>query len=1259
MMHSGRSGRLISTFISLLIASGISGQEGKSYKYLFNGNLNNGVIATDNQSFILNYSLNELNITSITTPHGEFYRINIPGHNTLDEPGKPELPVLSRLINIPDGAFVNVRISEVKSERVKPADQNFNGRLYPKQPGAIKSDQDNKADFVMDAGLYSRNAAVLTDTVKIENLGKVRKNQLATIQVFPVNYNPVLNELYVITSMKIEVTFTPSGNNPAPLKSASLLFSESVSKGVLNYNPSDVVTGYSDQPVKMILISDPAFKNYLTPFIKWKTQQGYRITTMYKTTNLTTFTQFKDSINKIYSRSTATNPAPEYILIVGDVNRIPKSEGNGTSNITDMYYGEFDGNGDYIPDMYVGRIPASDTSGVKAALAKIIQYEKFQYADTNKFYKRTLATAGNDGGYVVYMNGQVKYEVANYLNSSRNIDGYSFYYPQSSSSLDSIKKLMKKGLGFINYSGHGDASGWLGPALRSSDISLISNKDMYPFIITNACRTAEFSTAGSFGNTTIITPDKGAVGYIGCSNDSYWDEDYYWSVGVGTPTVDPKYTETGLGALDRLFHTHGESPSDWFLTMGQINYAGNLAVSQSTSSRKRYYWETYTMLGDPSAIPYIGVPDSFKVALPDTIPNGLTSLALTIPPFSYIAISHSDTLWDASYASPSGSVVLDLPGRSDDSCLIVISGQNKIPLIKKIKIRDVKREFVNLTAVVINDAGANNNGLADYGESLYLKLVINNLGKSALTGLYARLTNTSGLITLNNDSVYIGPMDAKSQVILPVCFGMKVSNLITDRTTVTFDLKIADDKVVKNYKVDVCLHAPVLEIINCTIDDSDLGNGNYIAEPGERFFLNFKVRNSGSSNISGTMNIQNQPPVVSIFNPTLYTGTISYGAITTIPVMAQLASDAPKGGAFDISTILDCAPYVKTKPFNVPIGRTRESFEYQSLKIYPWINSTTYPWIITGTQAYEGQYSARSGSLPNYSESLLKLKLNVPIKDTLKFYAKVSSEKDYDFLIFRINGREMFRISGETNWSEYKYELKEGFNILEWDYKKDESVSSGADCAWIDWLRFPNTAFSRVDLKTGKIVTPQPGKSLNQETITAEVINLGTDTIKTFNLAYQVNFNTPVIQNFVRKINPSDTAVVAFTQPANLIGNGSYNISVYGLYNGDYFLKNDTSRLLVVNTGIFDHVSRPSDQIKVMPNPFKTSFRIELESNVSETADISIIGPSGNILWNEKRYIIPGNNILTIDPAWLSDGYYTLKISGKSISRIARIIKIR
>jgi hypothetical protein len=284
--------------------------------------------------------------------------------------------------------------------------------------------------------------------------------------------------------------------------------------------------------------------------------------------------------------------------------------------------------------------------------------------------------------------------------------------------------------------------------------------------------------------------------------------------------------------------------------------------------------------------------------------------------------------------------------------------------------------------------------------------------------------------------------------------------------------------------------------------------------------------------------------------------------------------------------------------------------------------------------------------------------VNVPSKDTVKFSFKVSSELNYDILGFKLNGTQIFNISGEEGWTEKKIAIKEGINLLEWSYKKDQTQSSGADCAWLDNIIFPFNAFNRVDIKTGKVVTPQPNKSYAMESITAEVINFGTDTIKSFNMAYQINNNNPVMQNFIRKINPGDTAVVAFSQPADLAGSGAYIIKVFGTNNNDTYPLNDTAKMSVINTSIFSPPDNPENTIKISPNPFRQSFSANIESDYSEEINLSIIDQNGKILWSKKMFVLPGSNPFTITPDGLPTGLFMLKIFGKHNSQVARIIRI-
>jgi hypothetical protein len=812
-------------------------------------------------------------------------------------------------------------------------------------------------------------------------------------------------------------------------------------------------------------------------------------------------------------------------------------------------------------------------------------------------------------------------------------------------------------MSFINYTGHGESTGWMFLNIYNPDIPLFKNRNMYPFVISNACMTSVFSTT-SFGNEMVLAPEKGAIGFIGCSNDSYWDEDYYWSVGVGPITENPTYETTGLGAFDRLFHTHGENPSDWYITMGQVNYAGNLAVSGSTSSRKKYYWESYNLVGDPSIIPIIGTPDTFNIVLPDTLPNGIKSLSLLAPPFSYAAVSHFDTLWDASYVSPAGTLTLEMPGLSDDSCLFVITGQNKVPLIKTIYFSDFASEFINLSASEINDSGANNNGLADFGETFYLSCTISNLGNTDAANLSATLSSASEWLTLNTDSVYIGTLTAGTEVILNNHFSISVSGDVPDNTTATLTLILKDDKTEKQYLIDLCLHAPKLDIITCVLDDSYTGNGDLIADPGETLNLIFKVENLGSSSTSGHLDISSFNEQITIIEPTKNSGLLEFGKITQISVPVKISASASSGTLVSVSALLSCNPYFVNEDFSFKVGRVRESFELASFRIFPWINISTKPWIINQTSASDGAFSARSGLISNNASSVLSMRVIYNEPDTLKFNYRVSSEAGYDFFSFRLNGTEILNLrkSGEVPWTNAAVPIPAGYNNFEWIYKKDVNEIAGMDCAMIDMIDFTGTGSIRYierDLVAARIVSPVQKDHMGDELVTVKLLNIGPDTIDGFNLAYQINNNLPVSQHFTTSLIPfSDSVTVSFSTKAELSPYGVYDLVAYSYANEDDYLLNDTLKTYIENIII-------DEPFTIYPNPFTDELKILINSNTEGIARISLTSAKGQKMTDFEHIIIEGMNEITISDSKLTPSVYYLRIEYPGLSRTFPVVKIK
>lgn len=115
-------------------------------------------------------------------------------------------------------------------------------------------------------------------------------------------------------------------------------------------------------------------------------------------------------------------------------------------------------------------------------------------------------------------------------------------------------------------------------------------------------------------------------------------------------------------------------------------------------------------------------------------------------------------------------------------------------------------------------------------------------------------------------------------------------------------------------------------------------------------------------------------------------------------------------------------------------------------------------WFIDGSTAWDGNYSARSGSIGNNQSSQMLYTMEVATAGVISFYRKVSSEANYDYLKFYINNNLVGQWAGELDWAEVSYPVNAGANTFRWSYEKDPWVASGQDCAWIDYIIFPPAA---------------------------------------------------------------------------------------------------------------------------------------------------------------------------------------------------------
>ena len=119
-----------------------------------------------------------------------------------------------------------------------------------------------------------------------------------------------------------------------------------------------------------------------------------------------------------------------------------------------------------------------------------------------------------------------------------------------------------------------------------------------------------------------------------------------------------------------------------------------------------------------------------------------------------------------------------------------------------------------------------------------------------------------------------------------------------------------------------------------------------------------------------------------------------------------------------------------------------------------WSSSGSWPWYAQTAQVFEGGYALRSGKIEDAQESILVVEKETGA-GTGYFHVMVSSEQDWDYLDFSLNGQVLGKWSGRIDWKKFEFPLQAGMNRLVWSYRKDPRIFSGMDAAFIDNVFLP------------------------------------------------------------------------------------------------------------------------------------------------------------------------------------------------------------
>jgi hypothetical protein len=360
-----------------------------------------------------------------TTVYNE---LDMPGASSMREPGSPMLPSLFEYVEIPHNVDVSTQV--LSSSMGSKSGFNIIPAPPPNIPVGLDVPDGNVTTVVTAlppilGPVYSNDTffpGVTTETEGEMNTASLvmRGHRLLGLSFFPVQFNPITGVLQVYSQIVIKVKYSvPAQIQPIAERIRSRGFENILMNTILNYNVSSTLhipdfglatisqfipSGFQEGAEYLIITTQP-FKTQADRLAEWKEKKG--VPSKVVIVDPDSREQVKERIARAYNE---WDPAPTYVLLLGDVESIPANydavhEGminspqgktllfdkpeEGGNIASDLGYFTIDGNS-YIPDMIYGRISVDTEEQAKTIVDKILQYEQFPPVD-ELFYESILS----------------------------------------------------------------------------------------------------------------------------------------------------------------------------------------------------------------------------------------------------------------------------------------------------------------------------------------------------------------------------------------------------------------------------------------------------------------------------------------------------------------------------------------------------------------------------------------------------------------------------------------------------------------------------------------------------------------------------------------------------------------------------------------------------------------------------------------------------------------------------------------------------